>query len=584
VTRYERVQEGAAHCVAFYRKNPHLFARDYLHLRLKLFQKILLIMMMVCDTTVFVAARGIGKSFLSAVFCVIRCILWPGTKICVASGTRGQAYTVLEKIALELKPNSQELAAEIDDKQTKMNNTQGIIVFKNGSYIKIVTAGESARSNRANIVLIDEFRLVDPEVINTILKKFLTQRRMPTYSELNDEERREEYNKEKNKTIWCSSAYFADHWSYQKCVDTIKCMVTPGRRDFCCSLPYELSIREGLLDPDVVESDMLETNFSEIKHLMEYEAVFYNSAEGAFFDFNTVSKNRHIQYPMLPSALSSKLKSNSNIRIVPKLPGEKRLLSADIALMASTRHNNDATSIHITRLMPTKAGRYTVNLVYTEPNEGLRTEQQALNIRRLYEEFDCDYIVLDTKNVGLPILDCLSNDISDPETGEIFPALSTCNNEELAARCVVKGAPKVIWAIMGSARFNSEVALLLREGFRSGRIRLLVNEYDGEDAMNQISGFQSLDIQDRTKLLMPYINTTLLINEVVNLKHDETNGLVRISEKSGMRKDRYSSLSYNYYVALQLENELRRKNSREINSQSTSEFVFRAPKIKHEGR
>lgn len=581
MNRRDRIMDGAAYYVAFYRKNPHLFARDYLHLRLKIFQQILLIMMNRCETTVVSAARGIGKTYMAAVFLCVRCILWPGTKAVVASGTRGQAYNVLEKIALELKANSPELAAEIDEKASKFNGTQGIVVFKNGSYIKIVTAGESARGNRANIVLIDEFRLVDPDTINTILKKFLTQRRMPTYEELTESERQAEYSKEKNKTLWLSSAYFSDSWAFKKCMDTIKCMLMPERRDFCCSLPYELSIKEGLLDKDVVESDMLESNFSQIRHLIEYESIWYNSSEDAFFDFNTVSKNRHIQYPMLPAKVAAKLKSNPLIRIQPKVPGEKRLLSADIALMASTRHNNDATAIHITRLIPTKAGRYTVNLVYTEPNEGLRTEEQALNIRRLYEEYDCDYLILDTKNIGLPILDCLSNDINDPETGEIFPALCCCNNDELAARCVVPGAPKVIWAVMGNARFNSEVALLLREGFKGGRIRLLVNEYDGEELMEKIHGFKSLDVQEKTQLLLPYINTTLLINEVVNLKHEESNGVVRLSEKSGMRKDRYSSLSYNYYVAMQLENDMRRRSIRLDNSKPEA-FVYRAPKIKQE--
>ena len=579
MSRREKIMTGAAHYVAFYRKNPHVFAEQYLRLRLKLFQKILLIMMNLCTTLVFIGSRGIGKTFLTAIFCVTRCVLYPGTRICIASGTRGQAINVLEKIMLELVPNSPELAAEIDMKQSKTNGTEARVVFFNTSSIKVVTASDSARGSRCNVLLLDEFRLISLDVINTVLRKFLTQRRMPRYDELTEADRQREYAKEKNKIIFGSSAYFADHWSYTRCLDALKSMIVPGRKDFVCSLPYELAIREGLLDPDIVESEMLETDFSEIKHMMEYESIFYNSSEDAFFDFSTVSKNRHIQYPMLPSSLSAKLKSNSNIRIQPKLPGEKRLLSADIALMASTRYNNDATSIHITRLLPTKAGRYTVNLVYTEPNEGLRTEEQALNIRRLYEEYDCDYIVLDTKNVGLSILDCLSSDISDPETGEIFPALCCCNNDDLAARCVVKGAPKTIWAIMGSAKFNSEAALLLREGFKSGRVRMLVNEYDGEDAMNRISGFASMEMPDKTKLLLPYINTTLLINEIVNLRHEESNGLVKLSEKSGMRKDRYSSLSYNYYVALQLENEMRRKTIR-VSDDGSTPFVFRAPKIK----
>ncbi len=580
MTRREKVMIGAAHYVAFARKHPDIFAEQYLHVRLRLFQRILILMMNICTSFCYCGSRGQGKSWLTAVFCCIQCILYPFSKIVIASGTRGQAYNVLEKIMLELVPNSSELAAEINMKDSKMNGTQSIIVFNNGSYIKVVTAGESARSNRANILLIDEFRLVDPTTINTILRKFLTQRRMPPYEALTDKERAAAYDKEKNKIIWCSSAYFADHWSYTKCLDIYKAMLMPGRRSFICCLPYELSIKEGLLDRDTVESEMLESDFSEIRHLMEYEAVFYNSADDAFFDYNAVAKNRHIQYPMLPARLAKLMKSCSELRIQPRLPGEKRLLSADIALMASTKHKNDASALHVTRLIPTKAGRYTVNLVYSEVNEGFRTEEEVLLIRRIYEEFDCDYIVLDTKNMGISILDGLSNDVSDPETGEVYPALMCCNNDDLAARCVTKNARKAIWAVLGTAKFNSDAALLLREGFKSGRIRLLVNEYDGEDEMGKLKGFKSLEASDRAALLLPYVNTTLLVNELVNLKHDESNGLVRISEKSGMRKDRYSSLSYNYYVALELEKEARKKDARNIGADSVEDFLYRAPKLK----
>lgn len=89
----------------------------------------------------------LGKSFLSAVYCVTRCILYPGTKICIASGTRGQALNVLEKIMYELKPLSAELRLETDEKQSKVNGTEAKIVFKNSSVIKVVTASDSARGN-----------------------------------------------------------------------------------------------------------------------------------------------------------------------------------------------------------------------------------------------------------------------------------------------------------------------------------------------------------------------------------------------------------------------------------------------------
>lgn len=583
MTRYERVMEGAAYWVAFYRKNPHVFAQQYLHLDLRLFQKILLIMMNYCVTFVMIGARGIGKTFLSAIFCVTRAILYPGSKIVIASGTRGQSINVLEKILLELKVNSKELEAEIDEKQTRINGTNAQIVFKNGSYIKVVTAADSARGNRATLLLIDEFRMVSKDVIDTILRKFLTQRRMPKYEELTKEQRTAEYEKERNKTIYLSSAYFTDHWSFTKCTDTFKFMLDPSRRDFVCGLPYQLSISEGLLDGDAVQEEMLETDFNEIKFAMEYEAVFWGSADGAFFDFNSVSKNRRIKCPMLPDEFASKMKSDANIRIQPKQPGEKRIISADIALMGSTKHKNDATAIHVTQLLPTKAGRYCVNLIYTEANEGYRTDEEALRIRRLYEEFDCDLIVLDTKNIGLSIFDTLASDISDPDSGEIYPALSCCNNSDMAARCTTKNAPRVIWAINGSAKFNSDCALLLREAFKSGRIRLLVNEYDGEKELGNIKLFNTLSPQDKAILMLPYINTTLLINELVNLRHEESGGLVRLYEKSGMRKDRYSSLSYNYYVATQLEKDIR-KSADNVAATPTSAFVMRAPKLFRERR
>ena len=91
MTREERIMNGVASWAEYYRSNPHRFAADYLHLDLRLFQKILLIMMNISVNFVFIGSRGIGKTFLSAIFCVIRCILYPGTRICIASGTRGQA-------------------------------------------------------------------------------------------------------------------------------------------------------------------------------------------------------------------------------------------------------------------------------------------------------------------------------------------------------------------------------------------------------------------------------------------------------------------------------------------------------------
>lgn len=572
--RVTRILNGVAIWCAYYRSNPHRFAKDYLHLNLHLFQKILIVMMNWSSTTAFIGSRGIGKSFLSAVFCVIRCILYPGTKICIASGTRGQSINVLEKIILELKPNSPELAAEIDDKETKINGTNAQIVFKNSSYIKVVTASDSARGNRANLLLLDEFRMISKDVIDTILRKFLTQKRMPRYEELTKEERKAEYAKEKNKTMYLSSAYFVDHWSYLKCTDT-KDFMLAGKKQFVCGLPYQLSVTEGLLDADTVADEMAETDFNEIKFQMEYEALWYGSTDGSFFDYNSISKNRKIKYPYLPDKLAAKVNNSQHVKIPIKNNGEIRILSADIALMSSRKNNNDATAIFINQMLPTKSGRYSSNIIYADSCEGMRTDDQALFIRKIFDEYSCDYLVLDTNGLGLGVYDCLAREIVDPDTGEIYPALSCCNNQEMAARCTVSGATKAIWAIKATAQFNSDCAFLLREAFRSGRIRLLSTEYDAEEYLGAIRGYNSLSPAEKMQLQLPYIQTTLLIDELTKLQHEESGGKVKIYEKSGMRKDRYSSLSYNYYVAMQIENKMNKRNS--LNSSGSDMFIIKPP-------
>ena len=58
---------------------------------------------------------------------------------------------------------------------------------------------------------------------------------------------------------------------------------------------------------------------------------------------------------------------------------------------------------------------------------------------------------------------------------------------------------------------------------------------------------------------MPYLQTTFLVYELINLQYEIKGTNIKIVERSGMRKDRYSSLAYNYWVQNQLEREILNK-------------------------
>jgi hypothetical protein len=200
-----------------------------------------------------------------------------------------------------------------------------------------------------------------------------------------------------------------------------------------------------------------------------------------------------------------------------------------------------------------------------------------LNIRQLFDEFECDYLVIDVKGLGIGVVDAIMSDIYDANTGITYGALSCCNNEVMAARCAVPNAPKKIWAIQGSSEFNSMCALGLREEFKQGSIRLLVSEYDSDVELKSIKNYGSLNPEELVMLKLPYIHTTLLINELINLEYEVKNNVVRVKEKSNMRKDRYSSLSYNIYVAKTIEKELQQQSSKKLTNSMA--LVWKAPKI-----
>ena len=61
----------------YYRENPQRFVWEVLGIQLKLFQKIMIWAMMHYNYVMYIAARGQGKSYLTALFCCVRCILYP---------------------------------------------------------------------------------------------------------------------------------------------------------------------------------------------------------------------------------------------------------------------------------------------------------------------------------------------------------------------------------------------------------------------------------------------------------------------------------------------------------------------------
>lgn len=567
----ERLMDGIAYWASFYRKNPQRFVSEYLNIHLKLFQKILIYMMIVSTNFMYIASRGSGKTWLTSLYCVVRCILFPGTKICIASGYKSQSLEVIQKISEDFMKNyswgSENLRREISYISTSMNNA--ICEFRNGSWIKVVTSSDAARHNRANIIVVDEFRMVDLCIINTVLRKFLTAPRSPGY--LNKPEYA--HLAERNCEIYMSSAWFKSHWSYDKLKAYFANMLDDTKRYFCCGLPYQLALKEGLLSREQVEDEMSEADFDPTSFRMEMGAEWYGDTDGAFFKYDDISSRRRIKSSFYPLSIYR----NHNIKIPELATNEKRILSVDVALLASKKHNNDAACLIINSAIPTDTNEYLSNIVYVETHEGLTTDELGIIVMRLFYQYNCTHLALDTNGQGIGVYDFIIKDQYDAEYGITYDALTCMNDQNMADRCKVKNAKKVIWSIKANADFNTKAALALRAGFQNGKINLLVTEFDAEELIKKIRGYSKMSGVEQAYLKVPYVQTSFMVNELINLDHEVKGTNIKIKERPGMRKDRFSALEYNYMLCQELVIKEKPRNQQTTNYNDI--FKIRAPKI-----
>lgn len=559
-TKYEKIQAGLQKWTAFYRANPHRFGIDYLGMTwMVTFQQILINVFFMFNYTMVIASRGMGKSQIVAAALCIYCILYPGTQVVIAAGVRSQSLNVLNKIIDEFYPKSQNLQNEIAS--FKIVPSEAYIKFKNGSIIKVVTAKDSSRSARAHLVIVDEFVQVKETIINTVLRKFKAGQRRPDffdkpkYTDKPNVPKPDNWvhvPKEPNREVYISSAYYKYHYSWAKFNAFYKSMIK-GESYFVCGFPYQLPVYAGYYPLSQIREEMQEENFDAVSWSIEMCSEFFGESTSAFFSFKDVSTQRKLILPVYPKPYYAIL-GDPKIKYQKKRLGEIRLLGIDVATQGGSK--NDATAISLLQMIPTNYG-YSRSATYMETLDGGHGQDQAIRIRQLFDDLDCDFIVIDSNGSGLSVFDELSQDQYDNERKTLYEAWSCINDEAMAARCRNPDAPKIMYSVKATAQFNSDAAVYLRDCMRRGKIRFLTDEADGKEWLNGSKYYQNLAVEDQVLFEAPFYQISAFVNEIVNLDYTLLNDKIKVKERSGARKDRYSSILYANYIAGEIEREHR---------------------------
>lgn len=188
--RKKRICELDAESIAFYRRNPCIACEDLLGIKLIDSQKYILQASWNKPHVLWCCSRNFGKSFLGAIFMVLKAILYENQAIYIVSSVGDQSketFSKIEEIVLRIGKTAASIDSlkDIVEKETKKsgNNKTGFghaqsgfhVEFYNGSEIFTLNGNpDNNRSRRATLVFFDEAAFSSDELI-AVCEAFATQ-------------------------------------------------------------------------------------------------------------------------------------------------------------------------------------------------------------------------------------------------------------------------------------------------------------------------------------------------------------------------------------------------------------------------
>jgi hypothetical protein len=122
----------------------------------------------------FVASRGFGKSFLMALYCMLRCMLVPGTKIVVVGAAFRQSKIIFEYMETLWRnsPILRSIFSGNDDGPRRDVDRCTIRLGESWTIAVPMGDGSKIRGLRAHIIIADEFASISPDIYETVVSGF----------------------------------------------------------------------------------------------------------------------------------------------------------------------------------------------------------------------------------------------------------------------------------------------------------------------------------------------------------------------------------------------------------------------------
>lgn len=525
-----------AEFLSYYRYYVDEFATDILGLKLFPFQRLILRAMARYQNSMLICCRGLGKSYISAVFMICMAILFPGVKIGIASGKGQQARNVIiQKIKGELSKN-ENIAREIKF-PIKVGSDDCVVEFKNGSEIRAIVlglnqSGDSARSWRFSILLVDEARLVRDEIVEEILVPMTKTKRQNIINLINDYPDENIY--EKGKMIYISSAYLKTCDLYSRFVHHYSNMISGSEEYFVASLDYKVGVQSRIFDEEDILKERDKPSMTLDKFTYEYLGQFVGSSNESYYPYELTEKCRVIE--------------NCEIE-QPKKSTSIYVITHDVAV--SDVKGSDNACTHVIKLKAKTNGAFTKEVVFTKTLNGASLQDQRDFLRELVHiRFpNTEKLIIDGQSAGQGLLSLFYEAWEYKNAkGEIieYPPLIKDNDDEGYR---LKNAIPMIRSIMATNSFNVEYYPYMKSCFEDKSLRLLISSNETDEK------YKSGEITAEHHAV--HVEHDFLVQELSNIKQDFTEfGKLTYSRIVQRKKrDRATSLMYGLSYVHHMEQE-----------------------------
>ena len=523
-----------------------------------------------------IASRGFGKSFMLALYAVLRALILPRRKVVVVGAAFRQSKVLFEYMETIWR-NSPMLRDICDGDSGPRRDTDRCTLRLNESTVTCLPLGDGQkiRGQRANDIIADEFASIPREIFENVVagfaavsadpianvKRLAAQKKAEELGVIMEEEEREV--KKDNQIILSGTAYydfnhFATYWKKWKSIIQSRGKINKLREIFgedppesfdwsqysIIRMPYEL-LPKGFMDADQVARSKATVHTG--IYQMEYGACFTRDSQGFF-------KRSLIESCVVSQENAIKDSQGNEISFEAVLMGEK-----DKKYIFGVDPASEVDNFSIVVLEVGLDHRKIVHCWTTTRSEhkakvkkGYSTESDfysycARKIRDLMTLFPCIHIAMDAQGGGVAVMESL-HDNDKIQEGElpIWPTIDENKEKDtdderglhILEMCQFA---KYDWLAESNhgMRKDFEDKALLFPFFDSLSVDISNHEDNTKGRMFDTLEECILDIEElKDELSMIQMTQTTAGRD----RWDTPQVVIGTGRKSKMRKDRYSAL------------------------------------------